>query len=90
MAAYARSQDGKKFAITRARSKDADVVMFLYRDEIYNPETADKGVAEVIVSKHRNGPTGSIELWFKKSQTRFVSYAGERFAAESALASSIR
>ena len=38
--------------------QDADVVMFLYRDEIYNPESPDRGTAEVIVSKHRNGPTG--------------------------------
>ena len=55
--------------------QDADVVMFLYRDEIYNPETADRGVAEVIVSKHRNGPTGKISLSFLEQYTRFVNMA---------------
>ena len=55
--------------------QDADVVMFLYRDELYNPETADRGVAEVIVSKHRNGPTGKIQLSFLEQYTRFVNMA---------------
>jgi replicative DNA helicase len=55
--------------------QDADVVMFLYRDEIYNAETADKGVAEVIVSKHRNGPTGYVRLAFLDHYTRFANMA---------------
>ena len=55
--------------------QDADVVMFLYRDELYNPETADRGVAEVIVAKHRNGPTGKISLSFLEQYTRFVNMA---------------
>jgi replicative DNA helicase len=55
--------------------QDADVVMFLYRDEIYSESTADKGVAEVIVSKHRSGPTGSIRLAFLPQYTRFANMA---------------
>ncbi len=55
--------------------QDADVVMFLYRDEVYNPESADRGVAEVIVSKHRNGPTGSAKLAFLDHFTRFANMA---------------
>src|SRR5207302_888782 len=55
--------------------QDADVVMFLYRDELYNPETPEKGVAEVIVSKHRNGPTGYIRLAFLPHYTRFANMA---------------
>jgi replicative DNA helicase len=55
--------------------QDADVVMFLYRDELYNPETPDKGIAEVIVSKHRNGPTGYVRLAFLDHYTRFANMA---------------
>ncbi|MGI8491149.1 MAG: replicative DNA helicase, partial [Acidimicrobiales bacterium] len=55
--------------------QDADVVLFLYRDEIYNPESADRGVAEVIVSKHRNGPTGKTQLAFLDHFTRFANMA---------------
>ncbi|HWE54638.1 MAG TPA: replicative DNA helicase [Acidimicrobiales bacterium] len=55
--------------------QDADVVMFLYRDEIYNPETADRGVAEVILAKHRNGPTGKVQLSFLDQYTKFVNMA---------------
>ena len=55
--------------------QDADVVMFLYRDEVYNNDTSDKGVAEVIVSKHRNGPTGYVRLAFLDHYTRFANMA---------------
>ena len=55
--------------------QDADVVMFLYRDEMYNPESADRGSAEVIVAKHRNGPTGKCQLAFLDHHTRFANMA---------------
>jgi replicative DNA helicase len=55
--------------------QDADVVMFLYRDEVYNPESPDRGTAEVIVSKHRNGPTGKAQLAFLDHHTRFANMA---------------
>lgn len=51
--------------------QDSDVVMFLYRDEMYNPESSDKGMAEVIVAKHRSGPTGVTQLAFLPQYTRF-------------------
>jgi len=55
--------------------QDADVVMFLYRDEVYNPESPDKGSAEVIVSKHRSGPIGTKRLVFLGQYTRFDNAA---------------
>lgn len=55
--------------------QDADVVMFLYRDELYNPDTADRGVAEVLLAKHRNGPTGKVSLSFLEQYTKFVNMA---------------
>lgn len=55
--------------------QDADVVIFLYRDEIYNPDTELQNIAEAIVSKHRNGPTGAITLRFRKELVRFENLA---------------
>jgi replicative DNA helicase len=55
--------------------QDADVVMFLYRDEMYNADSADRGTAEVIVAKHRNGPTGTTSLAFVDHYTRFADMA---------------
>lgn len=52
--------------------QDADIVMFLYREELYDPETDKKGVAELHIAKHRNGPTGVIPLRFFKATTRFA------------------
>src|SRR5207302_11382971 len=54
-----------------ALEQAADVVMFIYRDEIYNPETERRNQADIIVAKHRNGPTGEVLLYFERSQTRF-------------------
>ena len=55
--------------------QDADVVMFLYRDEVYNRDTPDRGTAEVIVAKHRNGPIGVTHLAFLDHYTRFANMA---------------
>jgi replicative DNA helicase len=55
--------------------QDADVVMFLYRDEVYHPDSSDLGTAEIIVSKHRSGPTGSVRLAFLPHYTRFANMA---------------
>ncbi len=51
--------------------QDADVVMFIYRDDYYNKETENKNIAEILVRKHRNGPTGDVKLYFQPSQTKF-------------------
>ncbi|HVO32168.1 MAG TPA: replicative DNA helicase [bacterium] len=58
-----------------AIEQDADIVCFIYRDEVYNKETEDKGIAEVIVGKHRNGPTGMVKLTFLGEYTKFENFA---------------
>ncbi|HEX9068242.1 MAG TPA: replicative DNA helicase, partial [Ktedonobacterales bacterium] len=51
--------------------QDADIVMFIYRDEYYNAESEKKNIADIIIAKHRNGPVGDVSLYFQKAQTRF-------------------
>lgn len=55
--------------------QDSDIVMFIYRDEVYNPDTEARGEAELIIAKHRNGPTGKVRLAFMNQYTRFASIA---------------
>jgi len=55
--------------------QDADLVVFIYRDEVYNAESSDMGTAEIIVAKHRNGPTGQLRLAFLPHYTRFANLA---------------
>lgn len=56
-----------------AIEQDADVVLFLYRDEYYHEESEKKNIGEVIIAKHRNGPTGTVELVWKKEFTKFLN-----------------
>jgi len=60
-----------------AIEQDADLIVFIYRDEVYNPETAEKGKAEIIIGKHRNGSTGTVQLAFQGPWLRFVNLAPE-------------
>jgi len=59
--------------------QDADVIAFVYRDEVYNSNTDDKGIAEILIRKHRNGPIGEIKLTFMGQYCRFDNYTPERF-----------
>ena len=51
--------------------QDADIVMFLYREDYYDPQTTNQNITEVIIAKHRNGPVDTVKLYFKKEYTRF-------------------
>jgi replicative DNA helicase len=62
--------------------QDADLIVFIYRDEVYNPETPEKGKAEIIIGKHRNGETGSINLSFQGRWLRFANFAPDYFYRE--------
>jgi replicative DNA helicase len=56
-----------------AIEQDADVITFLYRDEVYNEKTEDKGIAEIIVAKQRNGPTATLKLAWRAQSSKFVN-----------------
>ena len=58
-----------------AIEQDADVILFIYRDEVYHPDSPDKGSAEVIIGKQRNGPIGSVTLAFQGQYTKFENFA---------------
>ena len=58
-----------------AIEQDADLILFIYRDEVYNPGTDKKGIAEIIIAKQRNGPTGPFNLTFLGKNIRFENLA---------------
>ena len=60
-----------------AIEQDADVIMFIYRDVVYNKDTPDKNLAEIIIAKQRNGPIGTLRMVFKGGNTRFEPWAGD-------------
>jgi replicative DNA helicase len=61
--------------------QDADLVMFIYRDEYYEPESERPGEADLIIAKHRNGATGEVTLTFRREYPKFMNYAGQRYAS---------
>ncbi len=62
-----------------AIEQDADLILFIYRDEVYNENTPDKGIAEIIIAKQRNGPIGKIRLTFLGKYTRFENFVPDRY-----------
>jgi replicative DNA helicase len=65
-----------------AIEQDADLIVFIYRDEVYHKDSPDKGTAEIIISKQRNGPIGNCRLTFLGQYSRFENYVSEQRSME--------
>ncbi|MDH5766703.1 MAG: replicative DNA helicase, partial [Gammaproteobacteria bacterium] len=65
-----------------AIEQDADLIVFIYRDEVYNEDSPDKGTAEIIIGKQRNGPIGSTRLTFLGKYTKFENFIPEMYSSE--------
>jgi replicative DNA helicase len=63
-----------------ALEQDADVILLIYREEVYDVNTTRKGIADIIIAKQRNGPTGDVQLTFLGQYTKFENYAPESYA----------
>lgn len=65
-----------------AIEQDADLILFIYRDEVYNKDSQDKGIAEILIAKQRNGPIGDVRLTFLGQYTRFENAAADQYVSE--------
>jgi replicative DNA helicase len=72
--------DGVATHNSGAIEQDADLILLIYREEVYDPNTTRKGIADIIIAKQRNGPTGDIQLTFLGQYTKFENYAPESYA----------